>query len=124
MNSYDPLGKWILYEKRADWQSSTVGVVTGMEPTAKYVLFKALGDSTTKQMMMINNEVDILCEVTPEELEVMTSANDKIACWYKDFPYATSDDPCSKGLSFSIGNGAPYDSADFRWGHRDGQELR
>lgn len=29
--------------------------------------------------------------------------------------YATSDDPCSKGLGFSIGKGAPYDSADFRW---------
>jgi peptide/nickel transport system substrate-binding protein len=116
VKSFDPLGKWILYEKRSDWQASTVGVVTGEEPLAKYVLFRALGDDTTRQMMMINNEVDILCEVTPEALEVMTSANDKIACWYKDFPYATSDDPCSKGLSFSIGKGAPYDSADFRWG--------
>ena len=116
VNSFDPLGKWILYELRSDWQASTVGVVTGMEPSAKYILFKALGDDTTRQMMMINNDVDILCEVTPEALEVITSANDKVACWYKDFPYATSDDPCSKGLSFSIGKGAPYDSADFRWG--------
>lgn len=116
VKDFDPLGKWVLYERREDWQNSTVGVVTGKMPQAPYILFKALGDDTTRQMAMINNEVDILCEVTPEILEVMTAQNDKIACWYDGYPYATSDDPCSKGLSFSIGQGAPYDNADFRWG--------
>lgn len=115
VKDYDKLGKWILYERREDWQNSTVGVVTGKMPQAKYILFKVLGDDTTRQMSMIANQVDVMVEVTPEALEVMTSANDKIACWYKEFPYATSDDPCSKGLAFSIGKGAPYDSADFRW---------
>lgn len=117
VKDYDPNGNWVLYQLREDWEQSTLGVVNGtdMAPTAKYVLFKALGDDTTRQMAMINNEVDVLCEVTPEILDVMTAANDKIACWYNEFPYATSDDPCSKGLGFGIGQGAPYDSADFRW---------
>ncbi len=117
VKDYDPNGQWILYQLREDWQQSTLGVVTGKTeaPAAKYVLFKVLGDDTTRQMAMINNEVDVMCEVTPEILDVMTSSNDKIACWYDEFPYATSDDPCSKGLGFSIGKGAPYDSADFRW---------
>ncbi len=116
VKAYDELGKWILYERREDWQNSTVGVVTGKEPQAKYVWFRNLGDDTTRQMSLINNEVDILCEVTPEMLEVMIAQNPNIACWYKDFPYATSDDPCSKGLAFSMGKGAPYDNKDFRWG--------
>lgn len=115
VKAYDELGNWILYERREDWQNSTVGVVTGKMPQAKYVWFRYLGDDTTRQMSMINNEVDILCEVTPEILDVMTSYNDKIACWYNEFPYATSDDPCSKGLSFMMGK-APYDNVDFRWG--------
>ncbi len=115
VKSFDQLGKWALYERREDWQSSTVGVVTGKMPQAKYVLIKALGDDTTRQMAMISNQVDILCEVTPEALEVMTAANDKIACWYGDFPYATSDDPCSKGVAFSMGK-KPFDNVDFRWG--------
>lgn len=117
VKDYDPNGQWILYQLREDWQNSTLGVVTGKTeaPAAKYVLFKVLGDDTTRQMAMINNEVDVMCEVTPEVLDVMTASNDNISCWYKDFPYATSDDPCSKGLGFSIGKGAPYDSADFRW---------
>jgi peptide/nickel transport system substrate-binding protein len=116
VKAYDELGKWILYERREDWQASTVGVVTGKQPLAKYVWFRSIGDDTSRQMSLINNEVDILCEVTPEMLEVMTAQNPNIACWYKDFPYATSDDPCSKGLLFSMGKGAPYDNKDFRWG--------
>lgn len=114
VKSYDELGKWILYERREDWKNSTVGVVTGKMPQAKYILVKALGDDTTRQMAMINNEVDILCEVTPEILEVMTSSNDKIAAWYNDFPYATSDDPCSKGIAFEMAK-EPYNNPDFRW---------
>ncbi len=115
VKSYDKLGKWILYERRKDWKNSTVGVVTGKMPQAKYVLFKSLGDDTTRQMSMINNEVDILCEVTPEMLEVMTKDNGKISAWYDGFPYATSDDPCSKGLAFEMAK-EPYSSPDFRWG--------
>jgi peptide/nickel transport system substrate-binding protein len=115
VKAYDPLGHWILYERREDWQHSTVGVVTGKMPKPKYILFKYLGDDTTRQMAMINNEVDILCEVTPEMLEVMMARNPNIAAWYKDFPYATSDDPCSKGIAFQMAK-EPYNNPDFRWG--------
>ncbi|AUS97103.1 hypothetical protein CDQ84_16115 [Clostridium thermosuccinogenes] len=114
VKAYDELGKWILYERREDWKNSTVGVVTGKMPKPKYIWFRYLGDDTTRQMSMINNEVDILCEVTPEMLEAMTSANKKIACWYDDYPYATSDDPCSKGLAFQMAK-EPYNNPDFRW---------
>ncbi len=122
VKDYDPNGQWILYELREDWTSSAMGVagaehygITADMAPAKYVWCRVLGDDTTRQMAMINNEVDLLCEVTPEILDYMTSQNDKIACWYSEFPYATSDDPCSKGLGFGIGTGAPFDSADFRW---------
>ena len=122
VKDFDPNGQWVLYELREDWFQSAMGVagadhygITEENAPAKYVWCRVLGDDTTRQMAMINNEVDLLCEVTPEILDYMVSQNDKIACWYDDFPYATSDDPCSKGIGFGIGNGAPYDSADFRW---------
>ena len=120
---YDDLGQWILYELRDDWKDSTLGVVGYAEKgytddmtPPHYVWFRYLGDSTTKQMMMMNNEVDIMCEVTLEEFEQMNETNENIKCWYDFFPYATSDDPGAKGLVFSQGQGAPYDNADFRWG--------
>lgn len=123
VKDFDPNGQWVLYELREDWTESAMGVagadhygITADQAPAKYVWCRVLGDDTTRQMAMISNQVDLLCEVTPEILDYMTSQNDKIACWYSDFPYATSDDPCSKGLGFGIGNGAPWDSKYFRWG--------
>ncbi len=123
VKDYDKLGDWVLYELRDDWKDSTLGVAgstqydyaDGATPP-KYVWFRTFADSTTKQMAMINNEVDLLCEVTLEEFEPMKASNDKINCWYKDFPYANPDDPGAKGIVFSHGQGAPYDNADFRWG--------
>ena len=123
VKEYDKLGDWVLYELRDDWQDSTLGVAgstqydyaDGATPP-KYVWFRTFADSTTKQMAMINNEVDLLCEVTLEEFETMKASNDNVNCWYKDFPYANPDDPGSKGIVFSHGQGAPYDNADFRWG--------
>ena len=123
VKEYDKLGDWVLYELRDDWQDSTLGVAgstqydyaDGATPP-KYVWFRTFADSTTKQMAMINNEVDLLCEVTLEEFETMKASNDNINCWYKDFPYANPDDPGAKGIVFSHGQGAPYDNADFRWG--------
>lgn len=117
VKQYDSLGKWVLYELREDWEQSTLGVVAGTEKTPpKYVWMRTLGDDATRQMAMVNNEIDILCEVTPEILEAMNAQNSNIAAWYNQFPYATSDDPCSKGLVFSMGKGAPYDDPNFRWG--------
>jgi len=121
VKEYDKLGDWVLYELRDDWQDSTLGVAgstqydyaDGATPP-KYVWFRTFADSTTKQM--INNEVDLLCEVTLEEFQTMKESNDKINCWYNDFPYANPDDPGAKGIVFSMGKGAPYDNADFRWG--------
>ena len=123
VKEYDKLGDWVLYELRDDWQDSTLGVAgstqydyaEGATPP-KYVWFRTFADSTTKQMAMINNEVDLLCEVTLEEFETMKASNDNINCWYNDFPYANPDDPGAKGIVFSHGQGAPYDNADFRWG--------
>ncbi len=115
VSAYDELGNWILYELRDDYENSTLGVLGYDEPAAKYVWFRVFTDDTTRQMAMINNEVDILCEVTPEMLEVMMDSNENISAWYDEYPYAISDDPCSKGLAFSMAKD-PYSSADFRWG--------
>jgi peptide/nickel transport system substrate-binding protein len=120
---YDENGKWILYQLRDDWMESSLGVVgsdyygyTEDQTPPKYVWFRYLGDSATRQMEMVKNNVDILCEVTMEELTAMMGQNDKISAWYDEFPYATADDPGAKSICFSEGQGAPYDNADFRWG--------
>jgi peptide/nickel transport system substrate-binding protein len=115
-HSHDELGNWILFEKREDFDKTASYMITEHEAVPQYVEFRVLGADETKMMEMVANKVDIMCEVTPELLEGMTAQNDKIQCWYKDYPYATMDDPCSKGITFSMGQGEPYSNKYFRWG--------
>ncbi|MBQ5670394.1 MAG: hypothetical protein IIV29_06850, partial [Tidjanibacter sp.] len=53
---------------------------------------------------------------TPELLQAMNAQNPNIRAWYADYPYACMDDPCSKGITFSMGQGEPYSNKYFRWG--------
>ena len=115
LNSYDNLGNWILFEKREDFANTASYMIEG-ECKPQYVLFRALGADETRMMEMVNNNVDIMCEVTPELLEAMNASNPNIQCWYESWPYATMDDPNSKGITFSMGAGEPYSNKYFRWG--------
>ena len=122
VEDYDPNGDWVLYKLRDDWYDSVLGVaggdhygITEDQTPAPYVWFRALGDSSTKQMLMTTNDVDVLCEVTMEEFQTMNETNPNIKCWYPEFPYAYNDDPGAKSIVFSHGQGAPYNNADFRW---------
>ena len=133
VKDYDPNGQWILYQLREDWQYSTVAVVNGMTeaPAAKYVWFRVLGDSTTRQMAMINNEVDLMVEVTPEELDVMVSSNPNIACWYNlarrpsmmrsSTPFAMPT-TCSAAQVFSAACSLNFSAGTLQTGHFSGAE--
>jgi len=115
VHSFDPLGTWILFERRADWERSTIGVIHGRMPAARFIVFRSLGDDMARQMAVINNEVDVLVEVTPEMLNVMMAQNPNVRGWYTGFPYGTSDDPAAKGLAFNH-DIAPFGNRYFRWG--------
>jgi len=116
VHSFDPMGTWILFELREDWERSTLGQVTGKKPQVPYVWFKNVSnDEMGRQMAIINNEVDLMMEVTPEQMDIISAQNAKIGAWYEDFPFATSDDPCSKGIAFQHAK-EPYGNKYFRWG--------
>ena len=115
LHSYDQAGNWILFEKRDDFEKTAQYMIEG-ECKPQYVMFQVLGADETKMQMMISNNCDIMCEVTPEQLEGMTAQNANIRAWYADYPFACMDDPCSKGFTFSMGKGEPYSNKYFRWG--------
>jgi len=116
VHSFDPLGTWVLYQRRADWERSITAVVAnGAMPNAEYVLFRSFGDDTARQMAMINNEIDLMMEVSPEMLTVMANQNPNVSAWFDGFPFATNDDPVAKGLVFNAAI-APFDNRYFRWG--------
>ena len=113
VKEYDSLGTWILYEKRADWENTVVGKLYG-EPVPQYVLYRVFGSTESRVMAMINNQVDVMNEVSYEDLQLMMDSNENVRAWYKDFPYATTDDACSKGVYFNCGV-EPFNDANVRW---------
>lgn len=108
----DPQGSWFLYEKREDWQKSTVGKIG--EPGPKYILFKYFGPEEKRIMAAIQHDIDVLQDITPESWDILRQKDEYAEAWYKNFPYATMDDPCQRGMSFNNLK-EPYNNDDVKW---------
>jgi peptide/nickel transport system substrate-binding protein len=106
-------GSWFLYEKRSDWQNTPTGKIAG-QAAPKYVLFKFYGNEEKRIMAAINNDLDILQDITPESMEILLQRSKTIRAWYNGFPYADMNDPCERGISFNC-SVPPYDNVDVRW---------
>ncbi len=113
VKEYDDLGTWILYEKRADWDATPTGILYG-EPVPQYVLYRVFGNTESRVMAMINNEVDVMNEVSYEDLLTMLDSSETVRGWYKDYPYANTDDACSKGVNFNCAI-EPFNDVNVRW---------
>lgn len=113
LSKRDPQGNWFLFEKRKDWENSDVGVVKG-EPNPQYILFKYFGSEEKRVMAAVNNELDVLMDVSPESWDILMSKNPNAKCWTDTFPYAIPDDPCERGISFNCSNEL-FASKEVRW---------
>ena len=122
VHSFDPEGAWIRLDLRDDWERSVTATVMREvhnitdPPAFNHVWMRSIGDDTARQMAIINNEIDAMVEFTPEMMRFVTESNPNIEGWFgPDFPWGTSDDPCSKGLAFNCAV-APFDNPLMRWG--------
>lgn len=113
LKDYDPNGSWFLWERRDDWERTAVGMIEGM-PAPKYVLFKAYGTEEKRVLAAVDNDLDVLMDISPESWEILQSSNDEAEAWYDGFPYADFDDPCSRGMMLNWAV-YPYDIEEVRW---------
>ena len=114
LTDYDANGYWFLYTLREDAEFSDIGVLTGKVPKPQYVLFTAYGTEERKTMAMLNNEVDILCDISPEAWEVLMAGNPNVACWLPEYPYGCFDDPCERGMMINC-DVEPFNQIGVRW---------
>jgi len=110
---HDPNGNWTIWELREDWEKTSVGQVTG-NSGPKYVMWNFVGTEDKRILAMINNDIDILQDITPESMEVLTQRSTTVRAWHAGFPYADFDDPCERGIGFNNSQ-APYDQWQVRW---------
>ena len=113
LKSNDPNGQWFLYERRADWQRTDTAMVAG-EPKPKYVLYRFWGPEEKRILAAIQNDLDILMDITPESWDILKDKNKNAQAWLKDFPYAAFDDPCVRGVVLNTSK-PPYDKKEVRW---------
>ncbi|MFP3089714.1 ABC transporter substrate-binding protein [Treponema sp. TIM-1] len=106
-------GTWYLFEKRPDWQNGLTGKRIG-EPKMKYVLFRSYGTEERRVMAMLNNDYDIMVDVSPESLSLLMERNKNVKAWFNGFPYGNPNDPAGLGTVFNC-DIAPYDNPDVRW---------
>ncbi len=109
----DPQGNWFLFQKRPDWNASATGMIAG-EPAPKYILYRVYGTEEKKIMAAIQNDIDILCDVSPESWDILRKRNPTAKAWLDSFPWADFDDPAARGIMFNCAK-APFDNPEVRW---------
>ena len=89
LHSYDPNGKWFIWQKRQDWQRTTVARFG--EPGPKYVAYIDPGPPDKRVIAQLNHELDIIHDTSPEGMFTLAKQSKTSRSWFKGFPYAHPD---------------------------------
>ena len=111
--AHDPNGYWILFERRKDWERTSVGKVAG-KPTPKYVMFVAYGPEEKRIAAQIRHQIDWIFDVSTEGWYYLKDANKYTGSWFEDYPWAFFHDPTARGIWFNCAK-FPYNNKWVRW---------
>lgn len=89
MHAYDPNGKWFIWEKREDWQRTTLARFG--EPGPKYATYIDPGPPDKRVIAQLNHELDIIHDVAPEGMFTLAKQSKTSKGWFAGFPYAHPD---------------------------------
>ena len=78
------------------------------------MLFRAFGPDEKRIIAIVQNDADILTDVSPEAWDLIRQKNPKTRTWLDRFPWADMSDPCQRGIAFNDST-PPYDHAEVRW---------
>lgn len=111
LKDYDPNGNWYLWQRREDWQRTTVGRFG--EPAPKYAMYIAPGPSDKKVMAQTAKDLDVIHDIAPEGMITLAKTNPTSKGWFKSFPWAHPD-PTLPAVIYN--NEKPgLDNRDVRW---------
>ena len=89
MHSYDPNGKWFIWEKREDWQRTTLARYG--EPGPKYAAYIDPGPPDKRVIAQLNHQLDIIHDVAPEGMFTLAKESPSSHGWFRGFPYGHPD---------------------------------
>jgi len=111
LHAFDPNGKWFTWQKRDDWQNTTVARFG--EPGPTYVAYTDPGPPDKRVIAQLNHELDIIHDVAPEGMFTLARQSPTSVAWFEGFPYAHPD-PTLPSLIFNHQRDL-FGDPDVRW---------
>ena len=111
LHSYDPDGKWYIWQLRDDWQRTSLGRFG--KPGPKYLAYVDPGPPDKRVIAQLNHELDVVHDIAPEGMFTLAKQGKATRAWFKGFPYGHPD-PTLPALIFNTQN-ENFKNRDVRW---------
>ncbi|HMH72560.1 MAG TPA: ABC transporter substrate-binding protein, partial [Bradyrhizobium sp.] len=111
LNSYDPDGKWYIWQLRDDWQRTTIARYG--KPGPKYLAYVDPGPPDKRVIAQLNHELDVIHDIAPEGMFALAKQSQSTRAWFKGFPYGHPD-PTLPAVIFNTQNEL-FRNPDVRW---------
>jgi peptide/nickel transport system substrate-binding protein len=89
LKDFDPNGKWYLWERREDWERTSVARLG--EVSVKYAMYIDPGPSDKRVIAQTNHELDVIHDCTPEGRITLAKNSPTSVGWFPSFPWAHPD---------------------------------
>ncbi|MHB9295293.1 ABC transporter substrate-binding protein [Pillotina sp. SPG140] len=113
LKSFDPQGNWYLWEKRSDWQRTTLGRMGSLEEAPKYAMYINAGTSDVKVMSQQSHQIDVIHDMAVEGVITLKRNSPTSKTWFPNFPWGHPDPTL---VSCILNHERPgLDNKDVRW---------
>ncbi|RIK33825.1 MAG: peptide ABC transporter, partial [Chloroflexi bacterium] len=89
LRDFDPNGKWYLWERREDWQRTSIARLG--EVSVKYAMYIDPGPSDKRVIAQMAHELDVIHDITPEGRITLARQSPTSVGWFPSFPWAHPD---------------------------------
>ena len=111
LHGYDPNGQWFTWQKRDDWQRTSLARFG--EPGPRYVTYLDPGPPDKRVIAQLNHELDIIHDTSPEGVFTLVKESPTSKGWFDGFPYGHPD-PTLPQVIFNHQN-PKFQNRDVRW---------
>ena len=89
LHSYDPNGTWYIWQKREDWDKTSLGMVG--EPKPRFIIYRNNISADNRLIEMRNGNLDMVHDLSPEATFSIVQQDPEVQGWFPGFPYAHPD---------------------------------